>query len=59
MPVLDHDTAVFDSGSLTSSLPLSGSVHLFLEEEGVSALSGHAADSRNDNIDPTCSLPCS
>ncbi len=51
MPVLDHDTAVFDSGSLTSGLPLGGSVHLVLRRNGSFTLSGHAHDSGFDNID--------
>jgi hypothetical protein len=44
-------TATFDSGSLTSDLPLGGSVHLVMRNSGDFTFSCHAHDSGLDNID--------
>jgi len=52
--VLPHDvpeTATFDSGPLTSGLPLGGSVHLVMRKNGDFTFSCHAHDSGFDNID--------
>jgi hypothetical protein len=47
---VDAETATFDSGSLTSSLPLGGSVHLVMRKSGDFTFSCHAHDSGFDNI---------
>jgi hypothetical protein len=52
--VLPHDLpeiATFDSGPLTSNLPLGGSVHLEMRRNGDFTFSCHAHDSGFDNID--------
>jgi RNA polymerase subunit RPABC4/transcription elongation factor Spt4 len=49
--VIDGDTATFDSGPVTSSLPLGGSVHIVMTQAGNFTLSTHAHDSGFDNID--------
>ncbi len=51
LPHLDPDLAVFDSGSITSNLPLGGSVHLIMRRNGDFTFSTHAHDSGFDNID--------
>jgi len=51
LPHLDPDTAVFDSGPVTSGLPLGGSVHLVMRKNGDFSLDFHAHDSGFDNID--------
>ncbi len=51
LPHVDDETATFDSGSLTSSLPLGGSVHLVMRKSGDFTFSCHAHDSGFDNID--------
>ncbi len=51
LPHIDDDLRVFDSGPLTSSLPLGGSAHLELRRNGTFNFSGHAHDSGFDNID--------
>jgi hypothetical protein len=51
LPHVDPDTATFDSGPVTSSLPLGGSVHLVLRRNGDFTFSSHAHDSGFDNID--------
>ena len=50
-PVVSGDIATFDSGPLTSSLPLGGSLHLVIRRNGNFTLSTHAHDSGFDNID--------
>lgn len=45
------DTATFDKGPLTSSLPLGGSAHLVMRKNGDFTFSCHAHDSGFDNID--------
>ena len=50
-PVVSGDTAVFDSGPLTSDLPLGGSVHLVMRRNGDFTFSTHAHDSGFSNID--------
>ena len=52
--VLPHDLpeiATFDSGPLTSNLPLGGFVHLEMRRNGDFTFSCHAHDSGFDNID--------
>ena len=51
LPHVDDETATFDSGSLTSSLPLGDSVHLVMRKSGDFTFSCHAHDSGFDNID--------
>jgi len=51
LPHVDVETAVFDSGPLTSGLPLGGSVHLVMRKNGDFTFSSHAHDSGFDNID--------
>src|SRR6266702_3705168 len=51
LPHVDDEPATFDSGSLTSSLPLGGSVHLVMRKSGDFTFSCHAHDSGFDNID--------
>jgi hypothetical protein len=51
LPHIDDETANFDSGSLTSSLPLGGSAHLVVRKNGNFTFSCHAHDSGFDNID--------
>jgi hypothetical protein len=48
---LNSDVATFDSGPVTSDLPLGGSVHLVMLRNGDFTLSTHAHDSGFDNID--------
>jgi hypothetical protein len=48
---LAPDTAVFDSGPLTSSLALGGSAHVAVRGNGDFTFSCHAHDSGFDNID--------
>jgi len=45
----------FDSGPVTSGLPLGGSVHVVLRRNGSFTFSSHAHDSGFDNIDYTIS----
>lgn len=51
LPRVDPDTATFDSGPLTSGLPLGGSAHLIMRRNGDFTFSCHAHDSGFDNID--------
>jgi hypothetical protein len=51
LPHVDDETTTFDSGPLTSSLPLGGSVHLVMRKSGDFTFSCHAHDSGFDNID--------
>src|ERR1700733_8996843 len=51
LPHVDPDTATFDSGPVTSSLPLGGSVHLVMRRNGDFTFSSHVHDSGFDNID--------
>ena len=46
---------IFDSGPLTSGVPLGGSVHVIIRRNGVCTFSCHAHDSGFDNIDYTVS----
>jgi hypothetical protein len=48
---LPSDTAVFDSGPLTSNLALGGSAHVAVRRNGDFTFSCHAHDSGFDNID--------
>ncbi len=50
-PHVGGDTATFDSGPVTSGLPLGGSVHLVMRRNGDFTFSSHAHDSGFDNID--------
>ncbi len=50
-PVLAGDVATYDSGNLTSALPLQGSVHVVFDEKGDFTFTSHAHDSGFDNID--------
>jgi hypothetical protein len=45
------DTATFDSGNVTSDLPLNGSVHLVMRRNGDFTFNTHAHDSGFSNID--------
>jgi hypothetical protein len=45
------DTMTFDSGPVTSGLPLGGSVHVVMQRNGSFTFSCHAHDSGFDNID--------
>ncbi len=49
--IVDADTATFDSGPVTSGLPLGGSVHVVMTRNGNFTVSTHAHDSGFDNID--------
>jgi hypothetical protein len=51
--VIVGDVAAFDSGPLTSSLPLQGSAHVVFDEKGDFTFTCHAHDSGFDNIDYT------
>lgn len=48
---LDPNLAVFDTGPLTSDLPLGGSAHLVMRRNGDFTFSCHAHDSGFNNID--------
>jgi hypothetical protein len=48
---IDDQTATFDSGPVTSGLPLGGSVHLVMRRNGDFTFTCHAHDSGFDNID--------
>jgi hypothetical protein len=48
---IDPETATFDSGPLTSGLPLGGSCHLVMRKSGNFTFSCHVHDSGFDNID--------
>lgn len=50
-PAPTGDTATFDSGPITSDLPLGGSVHLVMRRNGDFTFSTHVHDSGFDNID--------
>ena len=50
-PVMLGDVATYDSGNLTSDLPLQGSVHVVFDEKGDFTFTSHAHDSGFDNID--------
>lgn len=52
-PVMLGDVATYDSGNLTSGLPLQGSVHVVFDEKGDFTFACHAHDSGFDNIDYT------
>jgi hypothetical protein len=49
--VIAGDQATFDSGILTSGLPLRGSVHLVIDAKGDFTFTCYAHDSGFDNID--------
>jgi hypothetical protein len=53
--VVEHegagDTIAFESGPVTSDLPLGGSIHLVVRRNGDYAFSGHAHDSGFSNVD--------
>jgi hypothetical protein len=49
------ETMNFDSGPVTSGLPLGGSVHIVMRRNGGFTFSSHAHDSGFDNIDYTIS----
>jgi Flp pilus assembly pilin Flp len=51
LPHIDDEIANFDTGPLTSNLPLGGSVHLVVRKNGNFIFSGHAHDSGFDNIE--------
>jgi hypothetical protein len=51
LPFHLDETATFDSGPLTSNLPLGGFVHLEMRRNGDFTFSCHAHDSGFDNID--------
>jgi hypothetical protein len=55
VPHLDDQTANFDSGPVTSDLPLGGSVHLVMRRNGDFTFTSHVHDSGFDNIDYTIS----
>jgi hypothetical protein len=48
---ISSDTATFESGPVTSDLPLGGYVHLVVQRNGTFTYSGHAHDSGFDNIE--------
>jgi hypothetical protein len=50
-PVIADGVATYDSGILTSNLPLQGSVHVVFDEKGDFTFTCHAHDSGFDNID--------
>lgn len=50
LPFHLDETAIFDSGPLTSNLPLGGFVHLVMKKNGNFTFSCHAHDSGFDNI---------
>jgi hypothetical protein len=56
LPHLDDFVVNFDTGPLTSNLPLGGSAHLLLNKSGVFTLTTHAHDSGFDNIDYTLAV---
>lgn len=45
-----NDTVTFDSGPLTSNLPLGGNAHIVMQRNGTFTFSTHAHDSGFDNI---------
>ncbi len=47
----DRSTIVFDSGPLTSDLPLGGSARIIMDQKGSFTFTCHAHDSGFDNID--------
>ena len=51
LPHVDETTVSFDSGPVTSSLPLGGSAHVVMRQNGDFTFSGHAHDSGFNNID--------
>jgi hypothetical protein len=53
IPPPQNDTVNFDSGPLTSGLPLGGSAHLLMRRDGNFTFTCHAHDSGFDNIDYT------
>jgi hypothetical protein len=55
-PVMAGDVATFDSGPLTTGLPLGGSVRVVLRSNGDFTFSSHAHDSGLDNIDYVVSV---
>ena len=50
-PVITGGAATYDSGNLTSSLPLQGSAHVVFDAKGDYTFTCHAHDSGFDNID--------
>jgi hypothetical protein len=50
LPHLDDEVLTFDSGPITSNLPLGGSAHLVVNRTGTFTFSTHAHDSGFDNI---------
>src|SRR5260370_3488642 len=55
LPHVDDSVQAFDSGPLTSGLPLGGSAHVVLTRTGAFTFTGHAHDSGFDNVDYTLS----
>jgi hypothetical protein len=53
LPHLNDEVLTFDSGPITSNLPLGGSAHLVVSSSGDFTFSTHAHDSGFDNIDYT------
>jgi hypothetical protein len=51
LPHIEDDVFTFDSGPITSNLPLGGSAHLVVNRTGTFTFSTHAHDSGFDNID--------
>ena len=49
--IVGGDTATFDSGPVTSDLPLGGSVHLVMRRNGYFTVNTHVHDSGFSNID--------
>ena len=56
LPHLDDDVLTFDTGPVTSNLPLGGSAHVVINRTGTFTFSTHAHDSGFDNIDYTMAV---
>jgi hypothetical protein len=56
LPHLNDFVLNFNTGPLTSNLPLGGSAHLLINETGAFTLNTHAHDSGADNIDYTMAV---
>jgi hypothetical protein len=53
LPHLDDEVLTFDTGPITSNLPLGGSAHLVVNKTGAFTFNSHAHDSGFDNINYT------
>ena len=53
LPHLDDEVLTFDTGPITSNLPLGGSAHLVVNKTGAFTFNTHAHDSGFDNINYT------